>query len=182
MQFYKSACLLQLFLQWKASAFSIKSSFIGESAVRHVTLQTASASSAKITMRKQKASDKRTRRMQRGQHVLDPLTDALSSRSGITPVTPMSSGAWSHKEVVTNQFQSSANREGGRGRSRKRSIVYSSLSSYHNHFLELLTAEFLAEVRLISFLSEFRLLDVPCCLVVKTRPFGFGCIFLNGRP
>jgi hypothetical protein len=148
MIFYKTVCFLQLLFQMETHAFSLHSSFTGE-LVHHATSQTAPF--AKITMRKQKASDKRTRRMQRGQ-VLDSSLDTLPVRPGMSPLTPMSTGAWTHKTVLKNQFQSST-KEGGRGRSRKRSVVYSNLASYHNHFLELLTAEFLAEVSVISIVS-----------------------------
>lgn len=99
-------------------------------------------------MRKQKASDKRTRRMQRNQ---DEKTGTLTLGPGTSPLTPMATGEWTHKAVsIKNQFESAA-RLGGRGRSRKRSAVYSNLASYHNQFLELLTKEFLAEV---SFQSQ----------------------------
>jgi hypothetical protein len=107
-------------------------------------MESQTAPHTKITMRKQKASDKRTRRMQKNSAV-DSALNTLPLRPGSSPLTPLSSGAWTHKTVVKNQFVSST-KEGGRGRSRKRSIVYSNLASYHNHFLELLTKEFLAEV------------------------------------
>ena len=140
---YISICALQLIL-WngiQTHAYSLRSSFNGR-LVQHMESQTAPHT--KITMRKQKASDRRTRRMQKNSAV-DSALETLPLRPGSSPLTPLSSGAWTHKTVVKNQFVSSA-KEGGRGRSRKRSIVYSNLASYHNHFLELLTKEFLAEV------------------------------------
>lgn len=97
-----------------------------------------------LTMRKQKASDKRTTRRQRNQ-----VLESSSSSSTITvniPVTPLESGSWKQKTLsnVTNLGRENAIK--GRGRSRKRETLYSNLSSYNNHFLELLTAEFLTEV------------------------------------
>jgi hypothetical protein len=110
-----------------------------------------------MTMRKQKASDRRTRRMQRGSEELaqelirdNILRDSLTSNS-----SPLASrGAWNQKRgggmsIPPPQTMAAAMKDktGGRGRSRKRSILYTSLSSYHNKFLQLLTAEYLAEVR-----------------------------------
>lgn len=143
---YISICTLQLLL-WngiQTYAYSLRSSFNGR-LVQHMESQTAPHT--KITMRKQKASDKRTRRMQKNSAV-DSALNTLPLRPGSSPLTPLSSGAWTHKTVVKNQFVSST-KEGGRGRSRKRSIVYSNLASYHNHFLELLTKEFLAEESIV---------------------------------
>ena len=93
---------------------------------------------SKLTMRKQKASDKRTRRAQRGQTLEAPLVSSSDLRS--SPVGK----AWKYKSL---DMPSPANvGYGGRGRSRKRSQVYNNLSSYHSHFLDLITEEFLAEV------------------------------------
>lgn len=44
----------------------------------------------------------------------------------------------------------------GRGRSKKRSTLYHLLSSYHDHFLQLLTMEYKAEVRLFGTMSIYR--------------------------
>ena len=101
-----------------------------------------------LTMRKQKASDKRTRRMQRNQKaVLEPGSESLPlHRSANYPLTPLETSAWNHKSIPLGSMQVPPAATGGRGRSRKRSTVYSNLASYHTQFLELLTAEFLAEV------------------------------------
>lgn len=92
-----------------------------------------------LTMRKQKASNKRTRRLQKGNK--DEVT-TMSYASSIA--TPTGTASWNHK-IVKNNFPST-NSEGGRGRSRKRSQLYNSLASYHSQFLKLITEEFLAEV------------------------------------
>ena len=136
---YQKALLL-LLLHAEVSSFSMVSTFTGK-IVHHATPQSA-VSANELTMRKQKASDKRTRRMQRNK-VLIESSETQPLTAGSSLVTPMTKGAWTHKTVVKNQF---AQKTGGRGRSRKRSIVYSNLSSYHNQFLELLTTEFIAEV------------------------------------
>lgn len=93
-----------------------------------------------LTMRKQKASDRRTRRMQRGDDaVVEPQT--LTS-------SPMALARWQHKTLTKNTATIRASPQtGGRGRSRKRSNLYNTLSSYHGTFLSLLTAEYHSEVR-----------------------------------
>jgi hypothetical protein len=94
-------------------------------------------------MRKQKASDKRTRRMQRNLDI-ESARNSLDMRSVTSTLSPLSTGGWQEKSVFAqNQFESISR---GRGRSRKRSAVYNNLASYRNHFLELLTQEFTAEV------------------------------------
>lgn len=104
-----------------------------------------------MTMRKQKASDRRTRRMQRGSEALaqELIRDNLL-RDSVTKSPMASMGPWNQKrgDVPNQQNMALKERTGGRGRSRKRSILYTSLSSYHNKFLQLLTAEYLAEVSL----------------------------------
>ncbi|KAG7343912.1 superfamily I DNA/RNA helicase [Nitzschia inconspicua] len=112
-----------------------------------------------LTMRKQKASDRRTRRMQRGGDD-SQLTQALI-RDNLTTVltrSPMAAaGGWKQRQTsgsIIDRSAASASSSssppppstgGGRGRSRKRSTLYNSLSSYHNKFLQLLTAEYRAE-------------------------------------
>lgn len=102
-----------------------------------------------ITMRKQKASNKRTRRLQRGGRDEFDMTAATGSDFMSSSLkTPTATDSWDYKTLSPknrNSFPSSSN-EGGRGRSRKRSQLYNSLSSYHSHFLNLITAEFVAEV------------------------------------
>lgn len=99
---------------------------------------------SQLTMRKQKASDKRTRRSQRGQVLESPLVSSSDLRSV--------GKAWNYKSLdipsPTNVGYS------GRGRSRKRSQVYNNLSSYHSHFLDLITEEFLSEVSQSTFLAS----------------------------
>jgi hypothetical protein len=119
-----------------------------------------------ITMRKQKASDRRTRRMQRGgaemtqDLILDSLKQTITS-------SPMDLAEWKYKRHGNSQFQ--ATRTGGRQRSRKRQTLYNSLSSYHNKFLQLLTAEYKAEVRQRIYFSSFgegeepMLAESQCC-------------------
>ncbi len=98
-----------------------------------------------ITMRKQKASNKRTTRLQRGDDDNSQVStmDFLSSL-----VTPTSTSSWNYKSVSSPALLKNVSNlnEKGRGRSRKRSQYYNSLSAYHTHFLDLITAEFLAEV------------------------------------
>eukprot|EP00554_Chaetoceros_debilis_P015028 CAMPEP_0194114400 /NCGR_PEP_ID=MMETSP0150-20130528/19997_1 /TAXON_ID=122233 /ORGANISM="Chaetoceros debilis, Strain MM31A-1" /LENGTH=959 /DNA_ID=CAMNT_0038804591 /DNA_START=208 /DNA_END=3087 /DNA_ORIENTATION=- len=124
-----------------------------------------------MTMRKQKASDKRTRRMQRNQ-VLEN-ENPLEIRPGMSPTTPMDNGAWKHKRVTRSSLVNAGtatdvtpNR--GRGRSRKRSAVYSNLSSYHTQFLELLTAEFLAEEKLVRDRIDSAASDSMQSLLLET--------------
>jgi cytoskeletal protein RodZ len=137
----------------------------------------SSSSSSGITMRKQKASDRRTRKRQRGE-IEDERMEAVGSYSTTLTTSPMSAaGAWKQKasrismqpsyaqlqqatgaaaaEAVygdsaptsTGTTAPARKRTPGRGRSRKRSTLYNSLAFYHNKFLLLLTDEYQAEVR-----------------------------------
>lgn len=101
-----------------------------------------------LTMRKQKASDKRTTRLQRGLELatISENTLAIQSLQRTMTTSPMVDAAWDQKKI-RNQFPSKQEKISGRGRSRKRSSLYQCLSSYHNNFLTLLTAEYKAEVR-----------------------------------
>lgn len=107
----------------------------------------SSSASADITMRKQKASDRRTRRMQRGGEELtqERIRENLSRREVTITSSPMKEkGEWKLKrqgELTVAQIKA-----GGRGRSRKRSLLYNSLSLYHNKFFNFLTTEYKAEV------------------------------------
>jgi hypothetical protein len=92
-------------------------------------------------MRKQKASDRRTRRLQRG--LLE--TDEDLDMETVT-TSPMQAAQWSLKKPSSIAPIDMQLKSGGRNRSRKRSTLYNSLSSYHSHFLQLLTAEYKAEV------------------------------------
>jgi hypothetical protein len=98
---------------------------------------------ASLTMRKQKASDRRTRRMQMGgdQIVQEQIRDSLSQSITRSPMD--STGEWKFKKLIIKPSQE---KTGGRGRSRKRATLYNSLSSYHNNFFRLLTEEYQHEV------------------------------------
>jgi regulator of nonsense transcripts 1 len=103
---------------------------------RLVTGQPFPTTTNTLTMRKQKASDRRTRRMQKGEDV------AVDVSSRTITSSPMAAASWQHKKLAPTQRQQS---RAGRGRARKRSNLYNTLSSYHSHFLSLLTAEYRAE-------------------------------------
>ncbi len=97
-----------------------------------------------LSMRKQKASDRRTRRMQRGGEDIAQDLILENLRNTITRNPMEVAGAWNIKQ---GGFPSQIREKtGGRGRSRKRATLYNSLSSYHNKFFSLLTAEYRAEV------------------------------------
>ena len=98
---------------------------------------------AQLYMRKQKASDKRTRRRQRGLVEESPVVTAASLTT--SPMQQQGT-AWTKKTTTTSMLPRPAT--GGRGRSRKRSMLYTSLSFYHNKFMRLLQEEFKAEVRI----------------------------------
>lgn len=108
-----------------------------------------------MSMRKQKASDRRARRMQQGGLYED--TDLAPSPIPIPGLTasPMESAAWKHRRVgdsgkKRNAFPApsaaASTASGGRGRSRKKAAMYSALSRYHNNFVGMLTTEYRAEV------------------------------------
>jgi hypothetical protein len=108
-------------------------------------------------MRKQKASDRRTSKRQRGE-IEDENMAAVGSRATTLTTSPMSAaGMWNLKQPSSTMQRPKQLADGlattkkrapaGRGRSRKRSTLYNSLSFYHNKFLQLLTAEYEAEVR-----------------------------------
>ena len=95
-------------------------------------------------MRKQKASDRRTRRRQRGQDLEETF---IPNKNGLITLTtsPMQGNAWTQRTAV-RMPKAQQQVTGGRQRSRKRSTLYNSLSFYHNTFLNQLTAEYQAEV------------------------------------
>jgi hypothetical protein len=119
-------------------------------------------------MRKQKASDKRTSRLQRSgggggsESLLAGASATLAVGSiGTTTRSPMQGATWKQKQLQQpppqKQLQQpqqpydavsiggSRNGGGGRGRSRKRATAYQILSHYQNHFLTDLTKEYQAE-------------------------------------
>lgn len=104
-----------------------------------------SSGAASLSMRKQKASDRRTRRLQRGGEEVTQDLIRENLRNTITSSPMELTGAWNQKQG--GGFPSQMAKTGGRGRSRKRASLYNSLSSYHNKFFTLLTAEYQAEVR-----------------------------------
>eukprot|EP00535_Pseudo-nitzschia_heimii_P001058 CAMPEP_0197188984 /NCGR_PEP_ID=MMETSP1423-20130617/18917_1 /TAXON_ID=476441 /ORGANISM="Pseudo-nitzschia heimii, Strain UNC1101" /LENGTH=959 /DNA_ID=CAMNT_0042640987 /DNA_START=226 /DNA_END=3102 /DNA_ORIENTATION=- len=97
-------------------------------------------------MRKQKASDRRTTRRQKGGAELtrERITENLSRGEVTITSSPMTKkGVWKLRrqgDPVDTQTTT-----GGRGRSKKRSSLYNSLSAYHNKFLNYLTKEYKAE-------------------------------------
>jgi hypothetical protein len=138
--------LLLLLLLSGATSLSLPSSFLG----RPLSLPpTAAGHDHPLVMRKQKASDKRTRQRQRGLLEDTPVLTVPSSSWTTSPM--QAKGAWKTKAQVAAAPTATSTTVGGRGRSRKRSAVYTSLSFYHNKFLQLLQAEYEAEVRLHRF-------------------------------
>ena len=116
----------------------------GHSSFHGKLLQQGVHNGATLSMRKQKASDRRTRRLQRG------LLEEDEVMTETVTTSPMQTAQWLQKIPTVEAMLPL--KTGGRNRSRKRSTLYNSLSSYHNHFLQLLTAEYKAEV---SHYSQF---------------------------
>ena len=110
----------------------------------------SSGSAGEITMRKQKASNRRTRRMQLGGEELTQamIREKLSRREVTITSSPMTqNGEWKQRrQGDTSSMIDVQIKTGGRGRSRKRSLLYTSLSLYYNKFLNFLTKEYKAEV------------------------------------
>lgn len=151
----KTTVILLLCFGWKGSSlhmpqtrsFSSSSSFQGISLpLEQHQVSTRSTRVNALVMRKQKASDKRTRRLQR-EGLSIATSQEIPSIPSSTTLTqnPMADAVWNHKTVRASRIPFQRN-PGGRGRSRKRSNVYDSLSTYHGEFLNLLTAEYQAEV------------------------------------
>ena len=135
----RQACLLLLCSRWDLCA-AFQSSFLGGRlagvALKHYN------NAAVLTMRKQKASDKRTRRRQRGQEeqpLVIPETFTTSPMQVATANTPQRYS--SITPLVEDDFVA----KGGRGRSRKRSTLYKTIALYRHKFLTLLTDEYKAE-------------------------------------
>lgn len=101
------------------------------------------------TMRKQKASDRRTRRLQRNDSV------STVARQATATISPMETAVWKHRRVVAGQplHDKRTTTKKGRGRSRKRATQYQVLQHYQQHFLDQLTAEYKAEVGTIDYVS-----------------------------
>ena len=97
-----------------------------------------------LIMRKQKASDKHTARMQRGQTLEQPTVSAQILSSG-----SFTKNAWKHKKIELRAIGVNTNKQsvtGGRGRARKRMKLYNSLEGYHSRFLGLISEEYRMEV------------------------------------
>jgi hypothetical protein len=123
-------------------------------------------------MRKQKASDKRTRRRQQRADV-----EAVPIAASTLTASPMKDREWRTKQgqtaalmtavaarktigsavaattaaaaAMSSRTTGTRHASRGRQRSRKRSALYNALSLYHNTFVNQLTFEYQAEVRLI---------------------------------
>lgn len=177
----------------RLQSVSIRSSFFGKY-VNEISFDyynnyhsstSSSGSKCYLTMRKQKASDRRTRRRQSGEDNYDnlvlasPVTSVSSGsrteRSSSSIMTsPMDKAIW-NKKKIRNQFPLVSSDDNnnqvsmtgitptaGRGRSRKRTNLYLSLSHYHQHFLKYLTMEYQAEVRyffIYFYCSCFRIVS-----------------------
>lgn len=124
--------------------------------------------SAVWTMRKQKASDRRTRRKQRGEDdsAVGVVTRPTTQRT--VTVSPMQGAAWKHKRLGDVRVQQpSRTTKQGRGRSRKRAAQYQVLQHYQNHFLDELTAEYQAEVRRLCWSCWSHMLSISPCRKTK---------------
>ena len=118
--------------------------------------RSSSPASAEITMRKQRASNRRTTRRQRGGDELtqETIRERLSQREVTITSSPMTKkGDWKLKRQ--GDVMDPRTKTGGRGRSKKRSLLYNSLSLYHNKFLNYLTAEYNAEVGALVVLRGY---------------------------
>jgi hypothetical protein len=155
-------------LQWQACALHCPSSFHGTRMSYYTTTTTTTSysnhgnmlRSSTLVMRKQKASDKRTARMQRGNVDVGSASSftppSLATATQILTSTPMTNSEWRHKSVDVKSsgvvaVGNNANVDdtiaaGGRGRARKRLKLYNSLASYHSTFLELISEEYQMEV------------------------------------
>lgn len=121
-----------------------------------------------LTMRKQKASNKRTRRMQRNIEI-ESTTSTVALRTATSEFSPIASGVWQQKSVTSQNQVAPVSK--GRGRSRKRTAVYNNLASYHNHFLELLTEEFMAEETLVRDRIENASSDLMQSLLLESSGY-----------
>jgi hypothetical protein len=159
------AVCLGLFIQDTEASYgtTIKSSFCGTTCWAQVFKSDSpknarcSGISTTLTMRKQKASDRRTRRLQRGDGEVLKQREFMGS---VTSSPMQQAGSWSQKSLAATEPQALTDGNnkaaiGGRGRSRKRSTLYNTLASYHDKFFSLLTAEYRAEVSLVGHRGRF---------------------------
>lgn len=163
--FLISLSLSTIFFQLQAGAFNYcPSSFHGTRLINPpLSTSNSNRRTATLVMRKQKASDRRTARMQRGNVDNGSLftPPSLATATQILTSTPMTNSEWKHKTVDVKSSRvgindddddddvttvASAGGGGGRGRARKRLKLYNSLASYHSTFLELISEEYQMEV------------------------------------
>ena len=176
----KAVCLLILSVVFlpiqSCCALSSSSSFHGMQMINPTKYSHAStytkprrpSSNNLLVMRKQKASDKRTARMQRG--VIDnacettftppSLSSSSSSTTQILDSSPMTKSKWKQKKVELRAAGEGSSGNGnsnnmGRGRARKRLKLYNSLASYHFTFLEMIQEEYQMEVCLHNIFLQF---------------------------
>jgi hypothetical protein len=147
-QFVHMMCLvialaaLQLASALSSSFHGISIHSITQQQQRHTPKRLATS---QLVMRKQKASDRHTARMQRGQTTLEPIeisTQILSSRT-------FTKNQWKHKKIELRANGVDTNKNnviGGRGRARKRLKLYNSLEGYHSKFLSWISEEYRMEV------------------------------------
>lgn len=159
---------LSMLLMLPAKALALSSSFHG-SRVSLLTPPTMTQSRrpssgvSSLVMRKQKASDKRTARLQRGQldntgSFTPSILSTFSSSAITTQIlssTPMSKTQWKHKKIELRSRGEKVNNSGGRGRARRRLKLYNSLASYHATFSNLISEEYqLEEAEVIQRLES----------------------------
>lgn len=162
---HKRTMLCSFLLVWASNSCATMSnalvlpscsvSFLGQAVTERVPAY-YSTKTALLTMRKQKASDRRTRRRQRGYELEQQQVAGTTTFT----VSPMQGATWKHKHQQHQQAENAVSQVavkagGGRGRSRKRTALYQTLAHYHNHFLQQLTAEYQAEVSLHYFRGSF---------------------------
>lgn len=133
-----------------ASSLTLHSDFVGNKLKLFIS-QNVNVKRQTLVMRKQKASDKRTSRLQKGLTEISSLSSISNESSkpafphlGAITASPMATATWDYKSI--DPMISSTKDTAGRGRARKRAQVYSGLAAYHSEFLNLLTAEYRAEV------------------------------------
>ncbi|KAL7527395.1 hypothetical protein ACHAXR_001941 [Thalassiosira sp. AJA248-18] len=136
-----------------------------------------------LVMRKQKASDKRTARMQRGQVDNDTFTPPPLSSSTQILSSPMTKSQWKHKKIELRAEGEKSNiTVGGRGRARKRMKLYNSLASYHSTFLALISEEYQMEeaeviTRLESSIADPFMLEESGHALFDIHPLRRGNLF-----
>ena len=155
-------------------AWSASSAFVGQSIRQRHDIGDTMPRTVKsyLSMRKQKASDKRTSRRQRGgPQVLEAPPPPMMTIT--RTASPMQGNAWTQKVMEdATESTTSGGGGGGRQRSRKRSLLYNRMAGYHNTYLRALTLEYKAEVRkeMYSFSNSTRCLFTHSafCLLLFT--------------